>query len=132
MVATTISLKKDHLIKKGLVGFSWTTLFFGFFVPIIRGDARWAIIMLISFCCYVSMVGAIIDGMFPDIDKIPDNNPILSLVSLVVSLGILFININIMFAIIYNKQYTTELLESGYEPANEYSRDILQSRGMIA
>ncbi len=131
-MATIISLKKDNLIKKGLVGFSWTTLFFGFFVPIIRGDARWAIIMLISFCCYVSMVGAIIDGMFPDIDKIPDNNPILSLVSLVVSLGILFININIMFAIIYNKQYTTELLESGYEPANEYSRDILQSRGMIA
>ncbi|GAA9003594.1 hypothetical protein HpHA116_07730 [Helicobacter pylori] len=85
--------------------------------------------MLISFCCYVFMVGVIIDGMFPDIDKIPDNNPILSLV---VSLGILFININIMFAIIYNKQYTTELLESGYEPANEYSRDILQSRGMIA
>ncbi|GAA8610081.1 hypothetical protein HpBT318_13500 [Helicobacter pylori] len=129
MVATTISLKRDYLIKKGLVGFSWTTLFFGFFVPIIRGDARWAIIMLISFCCYVFMVGVIIDGMFPDIDKIPDNNPILSLV---VSLGILFININIMFAIIYNKQYTTELLESGYEPANEYSRDILQSRGMIA
>ncbi|GAA8189883.1 hypothetical protein HpBT143_08010 [Helicobacter pylori] len=128
MVATTISLKRDYLIKKGLVGFSWTTLFFGFFVPIIRGDARWAIIMLISFCCYVFMVGVIIDGMFPDIDKIPDNNPILSLV---VSLGILFININIMFAIIYNKQYTTELLESGYEPANEYSRDILQSRGMI-
>ncbi len=131
-MATIISLKKDNLIKKGLVGFSWTTLFFGFFVPIIRGDVKWAIVMLISFCCYVSMVGAIIDGMFPDIDKIPDNNPILSLVSLVVSLGILFININIMFAIIYNKQYTTELLESGYEPANEYSRDILQSRGMIA
>ncbi|MFA4762953.1 HrgC protein, partial [Helicobacter pylori] len=39
---------------------------------------------------------------------------------------------NIVFAFIYNKQYTTRLLESGYEPADEYSRGILQSRGMIA
>ncbi|WQY04504.1 HrgC protein [Helicobacter pylori] len=95
MVATTISLKKDNLIKKGLVGFSWTTLFFGFFVPIIRGDARWAIVMV------------------------------------VVTLFTFGLS-NIIFAFIYNKQYTTRLLESGYEPADEYSRGILRSRGMIA
>ncbi|MGN8455641.1 HrgC protein [Helicobacter pylori] len=95
MVATTISLKKDNLIKKGLVGFSWTTLFFGFFVPIIRGDVKWAIIMVVTalFTFYLSII---------------------------------------VFAFIYNKQYTTRLLESGYEPADEYSRSILQSRGMIA
>ncbi|WRA05420.1 HrgC protein [Helicobacter pylori] len=95
MVATTISLKKDNLIKKGLVGFSWTTFFFGFFVPIIRGDARWAIVMVV-----------------------------VTLFTFVLS--------NIVFAFIYNKQYTTKLLESGYEPTDEYSRGILQSRGMIA
>ncbi|MGN8458141.1 HrgC protein [Helicobacter pylori] len=95
MVATTISLKKDNLIKKGLVGFSWTTFFFGFFVPIIRGDARWAIVMVVA-------------ALF--------------------TFGLS----NIVFAFIYNKQYTTRLLESGYEPADEYSRGILRSRGMIA
>ncbi|OPG45087.1 HrgC protein [Helicobacter pylori] len=95
MVATTISLKKDNLIKKGLVGFSWTTFFFGFFVPIIRGDARWAIVMVVA-------------ALF--------------------TFGLS----NIVFAFIYNKQYTTRLLESGYEPANEYSRGILRSRDMIA
>nr|WP_164858480.1 HrgC protein [Helicobacter pylori] len=95
MVATTISLKKDNLIKKGLVGFSWTTFFFGFFVPIIRGDARWAIVMVV-----------------------------VTLFTFVLS--------NIVFAFIYNKQYTTRLLESGYEPTDEYSRGILRSRGMIA
>ncbi len=94
-MATTISLKKDNLIKKGLVGFSWTTFFFGFFVPIIRGDARWAIVMVVA-------------ALF--------------------TFGLS----NIVFAFIYNKQYTTRLLESGYEPADEYSRGILRSRGMIA
>ncbi|AHN34853.1 hrgC [Helicobacter pylori oki112] len=77
------------------MGFSWTTLFFGFFVPIIRGDARWAIVMVV-----------------------------VTLFTFVLS--------NIVFAFIYNKQYTTKLLESGYEPTDEYSRGILRSRGMIA
>nr|WP_195834778.1 HrgC protein [Helicobacter pylori] len=95
MVATTISLKKDNLIKKGLVGFSWTTLFFSFFVPIIRGDARWAIVMFIAalFTSFIS---------------------------------------NIIFAFIHNKQYTTRLLESGYEPTDEYSRGMLRAKGIIS
>lgn len=34
-------------IKEIKVGFSWTTLFFGFFVPLIRGDWKWFLIMLL-------------------------------------------------------------------------------------
>ncbi|GAA8466257.1 hypothetical protein VN1183_11900 [Helicobacter pylori] len=94
-MVTTISLKKDNLIKKGLVGFSWTTLFFSFFVPIIRGDVKWAVIMFI------------------------------------VALFTSFIS-NIIFAFTYNKQYTTRLLESDYEPTDEYSRGMLRSKGIIA
>ncbi len=129
-MATTINLKKDNLIKKGFVGFSWTTLFFGFLVPIIRGDVRWAIVMFISLCCYYFLVGAIIDGMFPDIDKIPDDD--LIVIFLVVFLGNIINIVNIIIAFVYNKHYTAKLLEDGYEPTDEYSRGILQSRGMIA
>ncbi|GAA8317949.1 hypothetical protein HpBT192_05800 [Helicobacter pylori] len=129
MVAT-INLKKDNLIKKGFVGFSWTTLFFGFLVPIIRGDVRWAIVMFISLCCYYFLVGAIIDGMFPDIDKIPDDD--LIVIFLVVFLGNIINIVNIIIAFVYNKHYTAKLLEDGYEPADEYSRGILRSKGMIA
>ncbi len=129
-MATTINLKKDNLIKKGFVGFSWTTLFFGFLVPIIRGDVRWTIVMFISLCCYYFLVGAIIDGMFPDIDKIPDDD--LIVIFLVVFLGNIINIVNIIIAFVYNKHYTAKLLEDGYEPADEYSRGILRSRDMIA
>ncbi|GAA8750190.1 hypothetical protein oki423_14090 [Helicobacter pylori] len=84
--------------------------------------------MFISLFCYFVVVGTIIDEMFPDIDKIPDDE--LIEIFLLVFLSYIF-NI-IIFAFTYNKQYTTRLLESGYEPTDEYSRGILRSRGMIA
>ncbi len=36
------------VLKNIKIGFSWTTLFFGLFVPLVRGDWKWFIIMLIA------------------------------------------------------------------------------------
>ncbi|MDO4561869.1 MAG: hypothetical protein Q4C86_13080 [bacterium] len=35
----------DGQMRSAKVGFSWTVFFFGFLVPICRGDAKWAVIM---------------------------------------------------------------------------------------
>lgn len=35
-------------VKQVKVGFSWTTFFFGFFVPLFRGDIKWFLIMLLT------------------------------------------------------------------------------------
>ncbi len=47
-MAVAVNLKKGNVQKKGFVGFSWTTFFFGFFVPIFRGDVTWSLIMLVA------------------------------------------------------------------------------------
>ncbi|HHY06891.1 MAG TPA: hypothetical protein GX532_07965 [Clostridia bacterium] len=42
-----INLQNDiGMVKQVKVGFSWTALFFGVFVPILRGDWKWALIMV--------------------------------------------------------------------------------------
>ena len=41
-------ISNTGVIKNVKIGFSWTTLFFGGFVPLVRGDLKWFVIMWIS------------------------------------------------------------------------------------
>ena len=65
------------LLKSGFYGFSWTFLFFGWFVPLFRGELM---IALLHFTITVITIGLW----------------------------------QIIFAFLYNKQYTSRLLEKGY------------------
>jgi hypothetical protein len=65
------------LTKSGFYGFSWTFLFFGWFVPLFRGELM---IALLHFTITVITIGLW----------------------------------QIIFAFLYNKQYTSRLLEKGY------------------
>ena len=39
--------KDTGQVKQVKLGFSWTTFFFGFLVPLFRGDVKWFLIMLL-------------------------------------------------------------------------------------
>lgn len=91
-------------IKEVKVGFSWTTLFFFFFVPLFRKDWKWLGIM----------IGSIIAGlMLTTILNIDAN----------VSLGL-----NIAFAVLYNNCYINDLLAKGWMPASEVDEKILNDK----
>ncbi|MET3196768.1 DUF2628 domain-containing protein [Bacillus sp. OAE603] len=91
------------LTKQVKVGFSWTTFFFGFLPALFRGDLKWAVIMLI--------IEAVL-GSF--------------------TLGIGAFVAGIVFSFIYNKIYIRELIEKGYQPANDESRALLENRLIIS
>ncbi|PYZ92700.1 hypothetical protein CR194_13670 [Salipaludibacillus keqinensis] len=99
-----VRLKNDAgVLKEIKIGFSWTTLFFGFFPALFRGDLKWAAIMFITAVAvsvFTFGFGAWVPG--------------------------------IIFSFVYNKINIKELLDKGYRPADESSKQILQTRGIIS
>jgi len=90
-MATRIALthKETGLVKDGFYGFSWTTLFFGFFPALFRGD----FITFLGGIAIMVIVGA-------------------------ATMGIGAFVIGIAWAFFYNKYYTRKLLERGYRLAS--------------
>jgi len=81
------------VLKSVKVGFSWTTLLFGFFPALFRGDIKWAVIMfIVAF----------------------------------ITFGLAWL----IFPFFYNKIYIKGLLEKGYVPADDSSRNVLIQRGI--
>lgn len=47
MAYATVYLSNGVEVKKAPVGFSWTMFLFGFFVPLLRADWVWFVVMLV-------------------------------------------------------------------------------------
>lgn len=91
------------VIKKAPTGYSWTTLFFGFFPALFRGDLKWACIFFIANL----VIGAITFGIG----------------------ALLF---NVIFAGFYNKMYIKELLSKRFTFADEKSCNYLIRHNIIS
>lgn len=101
-MAEQIMLKKGSLTKKSYVGFSWTVFFFSFFVPLFRGDWKWALIMF-------------------GLELLP------SILLPVLGIG----TINLILSFLYNRFYTRSFLEKGWEPIDEETKQLLIDKGYI-
>lgn len=93
-MAINITIEKNGISKIVPVGFSWTTLFFGFFVPLFRGDVIWFVIMLALT---------------------------------ILSLGF----IQFILCFFYNRIYTSKYINDGWRPADDFSYNILRTKGLI-
>ncbi len=89
-------------MKKGLVGFSWTTLFFGPWPALFRGDYGWFGVGLL-----VAVVSIFLAG-------IP---------------ALIY---NIVMAFKYNKIYTKKLvIEQGFKPTDEVGSNLLKKYEIV-
>jgi hypothetical protein len=82
------------MVKQVKLGFSWTMLFFGIFVPLFRGDLKWTI---------------------------------LSLILVFITSGFAWL----ILPFFYNRMYVKSLLESGWYPADEMSKNALLAKGFM-
>ena len=119
-MAVTVNLKKGNLPKKGFVGFSWTTFFFNFFVPLFRGDFKWVGIMFATEAFLPLIVGA---GMMGGAGVSSDE-------MLGFSFIITLLIYRIIISFIYNKFYTENLLREGFEPVGDADRTALKFHGL--
>ena len=97
-MATKIAMKhKDSgIMKEGFYGFSITTLFFGFFPALFRGD-------------FITFIGGFV----------------VSVIIGVFTLGIGTLFIGLVWSFMYNKYYTRKLFERGYIFAGTESENLL-------
>ena len=125
-MAVNIKLEKDGFKKDAYVGFSWTTLFLGIWVPSFRLDLK-------GFLVFLGLdVFKMAFPAFLLINYFKGGNPKINLILFLSS--ILFNNIsNFILAIFYNKIYTRNMLLDGWRPMDndDYSLAILGSYGYI-
>ncbi|AOM84433.1 hypothetical protein [Salisediminibacterium beveridgei] len=96
-------IDSNGMTKQPKAGFSWTVLIFAFFPPLFRGDLKWSSIIFFSSV----MMGFLSGGLLGWVPAL-------------------------VMAFLYNKIYIQKLLRSGFEPADDESREILKEKGVIA
>lgn len=146
-MSVKFQLKKDAYMKKGAVGFSYTTYFWEFFVPIFRGDGKGFLMLLIARILLLSP-GYLINYFFRNFIFNPNSlltkilTPLLDIkykyivICYYLFLGLILIITTLIWLYIgslYNKNYTMRLLNKGYSPLenDDYALALLKGYGYL-
>ncbi|AGM22921.1 hypothetical protein HUW76_02410 [Fusobacterium animalis] len=146
-MSVKFQLKKDAYMKKGAVGFSYTTYFWEFFVPIFRGDGKGLLMLFIARILLLSP-GYLIKYFFRNFIFNP--NPLLTkilmplldikykyiVICYYLFLGLILIITTLIWLYIgslYNKNYTMRLLNKGYSALenDDYALALLKGYGYL-
>ena len=146
-MSVKFQLKKDAYMKKGAVGFSYTTYFWEFFVPIFRGDGKGLLMLFIAPILLLSP-GYLINYFFRNFIFNPNSlltkilTPLLDIkykyivICYYLFLGLILIITTLVWLYIgnwYNKNYTVRLLNKGYSPLenDDYALALLKGYGYL-
>ena len=146
-MSVKFQLKKDAYMKKGTVGFSYTTYFWEFFVPIFRGDGKGLLMLFIARILLLSP-GYLIKYFFRNFIFNPNSlltkilTPLLDIkykyivICYYLFLGLILIITTLVWLYIgnwYNKNYTVRLLNKGYSPLenDDYALALLKGYGYL-
>ena len=125
-MAVKVKLEKDGFKKDAYVGFSWTTLFLGIWVPSFRLDLKGFLVFLGIMLFQTTTI------LFVIINALKTGEFYILTIFIFSYIGINYI-ISFLLAIYYNKIYTKNMLLDGWKPMtnDEYSLTILGSYGYI-
>ena len=129
-MAIKVRLEKDGELKNAFVGFSWTTFFFGFWVPLFRGKLKDFAYFFMFFLCKIVIFAVLAKEMF-DIISIGIRESRLEISYYIIVPFILMTAlypIDIFLAYSYNKYSTTNMFKEGFYliENDEYSAAILK------
>ena len=129
-MAIKVRLEKEGQLKNAFVGFSWTTFFFGFWVPLFRGKLKDFAYFFMFFLCKIIIFGVLAKEMF-DIVYIGVEESKFEISYYIIVPFILMTAlypIDIFLAYSYNKYSTTNMFKEGFYliENDEYSAAILK------
>ena len=129
-MAIKVRLEKEGQLKNAFLGFSWTTFFFGFWVPLFRGKLKDFAYFFMFFLCKIIIFAVLAKEMF-DIVYIGIEESKFEISYYIIVPFILMTAlypIDIFLAYAYNKYSTTNMFKEGFYliENDEYSAAILK------